>query len=327
MFLVDDEYIVLMSLDNSIEKFHVITLDDKKRFRDVGIQTTIEYPERVSIEPTQGIYDFSLMEKMLERNRTADLKTIFTLCQSFLPAWMPEDWFGKTQDGNIARHVLSMWNKEAQKSTREYYREVIQKFAAPDVLFVFGEWQCGEGALPPTPSYYDKFALEDFGGIPNIANTETRDWLGATVLKHFMVRYSEFCYYQKRKEIWNAQQWLINQWGEGSGNYMQSGILECCKKLSMDIVLLQYTYYDQAHGTENEIYVESLKNDLGCDVIVEAHYARGLKITTPAAISKGFRGQIVCPTHPQAGSFSVVEPWMFGEVSWSHNKWSEGEVK
>ena len=326
MFLVDDEYIVLMSLNNFIEPYCVTTLDDRKRFRDVGIQTTIEYPERIAIEPAQGIYDFSLMDEMLEKNRAADLKTIFTLNQDHLPNWMPDDWFGKNKDGVIVRFVLSLWNTEAQESLKEYYKTVIQNFAAPDVLFIFGEWQCGEGALPPTPSYYDDAALASYGGIPDIANDETRKWLGASVFDHFINRYSEFCDYQGRDEIWNAQQWLINQWGKGSGNYMQSLILGHCKEVGIDIVLLQYTYYDAVHGKENENYVDGLKNFLNCDVIVEAHYAKGFKMTTPPSIAKGFRGQIVCPTHP-VGGFDTFEPWMFAEIAWAHNQWVKGKIE
>ena len=107
---------------------------------------------------------------------------------------------------------------------------------------------------------------------------------------------------------------------------MQRPILRLCKEVGVDIVLLQYTYYDPSHGIENENYVNSLKNDLGCDVIVEAHYSRGLRVTAPLSIAKGFRGQIICPTHP-IGGYNTFESWMFAEVEWAHNQWARGKIK
>jgi hypothetical protein len=90
--------------------------------------------------------------------------------------------------------------------------------------------------------------------------------------------------------------------------------------ITPSIVLLQYTYFDETHGQENENYVFDIVKDVGCDVIVEAHFCAGLKDTTPAAIAKGFRGQILCPLHPQCGQ-KTIEPWMLDEIRKAHELW------
>ena len=60
-------------------------------------------------------------------------------------------------------------------------------------------------------------------------------------------------------------------------------------------MLLQYTYYDDAHGQDNVEFVDMLRDEIGCEVIVEAMFCSGLATTTPKAIAHGFRGQVVRP--------------------------------
>jgi hypothetical protein len=104
--------------------------------------------------------------------------------------------------------------------------------------------------------------------------------------------------------------------------------LEAYRKAFDDLclVLLQYTYFDDAHPQENEMYVDMLMNTYGCEVIVEAMFCKGLPTTTPRAIAKGFRGQIICPTHPHTHETSFKNE-MVEAIRDSHIQWAKARGK
>src|SRR5512139_213076 len=99
-FLRDDEYIILMNLGtHMLQGTPVLSLDNRKRIRDAGVQTAIEYPEWAEMEPAQGIYDFSIIERTLEVNRSVGMKTIFSVPTPFVPTWIPDEWRYRYADG------------------------------------------------------------------------------------------------------------------------------------------------------------------------------------------------------------------------------------
>jgi hypothetical protein len=229
-FMRDDEFLLLMSFNETeiINKCHVFTTAERVKLRKAGIKTTIEYPRWYAIEPSKGNYDFSSIETMLQRNREADLKTIFLVYGSSLPQWMPDDWFIKRDTGEVRKEVLSMWNEEAQAHADKYYDTLFSTFAAPDVMFIFGEYMEGEAILPCEPCYFDRAALEDYkrrfgsSAMPNISNSETKDWLRMVTIHYNLKRQKEFL--KQHNEIWNMQQWLLNQWSPNTINYAQTQI-------------------------------------------------------------------------------------------------------
>ena len=329
----ENDYLILMNLDISIMEtndFYKVTLSDRIKCRQAGIQTALEYLGWNVIEPSRGDYDFSSVVKTLDLNRSAGMKTIFSIPEIRHPSWMPDEWFIKNVNGEVNRKYLSMWHYEAQDHLRNYCKLLIERFDAPDVLFIFAEGENGENVLPTTPSFYEDVALEDYrneygsDAVPDITYlttyAQTKEWLRKKALTNYMM--TQRFFYPHKHEIWDMKQWLYNHWSEATVNYVQPELMRMYRTFWKDanIVLLQYTYFDEAHGAENVAYVDSLKDEIPCDVIVEAHFCNGLRDTTPKAIAKGFRGQIICPTHPMIGK-NNLDDGMISEIKWACDTW------
>jgi len=321
-FMQSDEFLLLMNLGhNMLQGTPVLSLDDRKRLHDAGIRTAIEYPEWVDLEPAQGNYNFSTIDQTLDVNRLSGMKTIFSIFNPWIPEWIPDEWRPRYESGVYNTAFMSIWNKEAVEYRNNLISMLIDKYHADDVMFIQGDIDTGESVLP-SYAWYDKFALEDFGGTPNWEDNSTKEWLEKSAID-FYVRTQEI-FHSQFKEIWNAHQWLISKKNPASCNYLQEKILEAYKKTfeGDKLVLLQYTYFDDSHPRENEIYVDKLKDAYGCEVIAEALFCKGLPTTTPKAIAKGFRGQIICPTHPHTHE-SRLEGWMVENIRHSYQTWKK----
>jgi len=328
-FMRSDEHLLLMNYNSTvtIDATHIMTLDERIKLNRHGIYTAIEYPRWTRLEPQKGAYNFEPIETIIRLNREAHTKTILSVCGSELPDWMPNDWFAKQKDGKVRREVLSLWNKEAQDYKCKFYEKIIKEFSAPDVMFILGEYMEGEAILPCEPSFYDDAAIEDYNkywddSLPDINSKPTKLWLYNTALKYFVDLQKLFI--QQHNEIWNMQQWLMNTWSQSTINYVQPELMKMYKEKfpEANIVLLQYTYYDEYHPQENVNWVKRLRELSNCEVIVEAHFCKGLKETTPKAITEGFRGQILCPIHVMSGQ-SSMETWMYKEIKRSCELWLE----
>jgi hypothetical protein len=300
--------------------------------RMIGVQTCIEYPSWELISPSQGVWNFAQITDRLYMNRQADMKSVFIVGGWRTPKWLPHDWFVRQRDGMIDRQELSLWNEEAQQFSDQYYQTLVDNFKAEDVLFILGEFQGGEGVYPPSACFYDRCALEDYHrlygakAIPDINTEETRNWFGQKIIEYHVRK--QGILYQQHKEIWNMQQRLMDIWSKAFGNFVIPETFQALQDKYPDIkqVFAQFTYYDEPHyEIDNEQFVDMIKTNYNCDVIVEAHFCSGLKETTPKSIAKGFRGQICCPTHPQAGMTLKLEPWMIDEVAKAHQMWLESK--
>jgi hypothetical protein len=292
--------------------------------REAGIQTSSEQPSWNSIEPSKGNYNFDYMDRLIHINREAGMKTLFHISGWRNPDWMPVEWLSKTKDNRYDRELLSFWNEEAQEYSDNFYRLLYEKYNDPDIAFVFAEWQGGEGAMPPNLCFYDNFALENYKNVygtdakPELGKPETMEWLGNKIIEHF-VRKTEILY-PRYKEMWNMQQYLMDTWTKAFGNFVQTDILRRYHELHPDglVVLLQYTYYDSSHDDNNVRYVDMLQSISNAEVIVEAMFSKGLPITTPKAVAKGFRGQII---HPARDPGSHLEDYEVENIRNSHNLW------
>lgn len=320
-----DEYLILMNLGrNMLQGSPVLSLDDRKRIRSVGIQTAVEYPEWADIEPAQGIYDYSSIENALSTNRAAEMKTIFSVFNPWIPAWIPDEWRPKYESGVYNTAFLSIWNKEAIEYRENLIYFLVNTYDAEDVMFIQGDVDTGESVLP-SYAWYDDCAIKDFGSVPNFEDTQTKEWLEKSAIEYY-VRTQKILYPQF-KEIWNAHQWLISKKNPASCNYAQPKLLETYRKEFQDLslVLLQYTYFDDSHPQENVAYVDMLKDTYNCEVIAEAMFCKGFPTTAPKSIAKGFRGQIICPTHPHT-SEKRLEGWMVEEISNAHKLWNNSKT-
>ena len=330
-FMDDLEFLLLMchcpNRSINTEHIYVLTIQDRKRLREVGIKTAHEQPPWWSIEPSKGNYDFSCIDDILHKNREADMKTLFYVAGWALPSWMPNEWRAKTIEGNYEKEQLSMWNEEAQQYSDKHFQMLYDKYSDPDILWIFGDYQGGEGAYPPTWCLYDAAAVDDYrktfgtSAMPEPLHPDTMKWFGDKIIQHFVrkssILYPRYC------EVWNMQQYLMDTWTKAFGNFVHLDILKEYRRLWPDgnIVLLQATYYDSAHKADNVVFVDMLRDTVNCEVIVEAMFCKGLPTTTPKAIAQGFRGQLVMPAFEEGAT--RLEDWMVNNIKVSHDLWTK----
>lgn len=329
-FMQSDEFLLLMNLGpNMLQGTHVLSASERARIRDAGIKTAIEYPEWGVMEPTQGIYNFACIEEILRMNRQAGMKTILAVPGPWIPHWIPDAWRYRYSDGVYNGSAISIWNRQALDYEQGFFRLLIERHCSDDVMFILNELDTGESVLP-SYGFYDDCAKADFsnkfGDVPlAFDNEQTKQWLSDSAVRYFTE--TQAIFYQQFHEIWDAHQWLISHLNPASVNYAQPAILESYRKTFQDLclVLLQYTYFDDKHPVENEAYVDMLKNTYDCEVIAEAMFCKGLPMTTPKAIGKGFRGQIICPMHPHTHEQSFKDE-MVDAIRDSHRQWTRSKI-
>jgi hypothetical protein len=246
-----------------------------------------------------------------------------------LPQWIPSGWYAKRANGVLEKESLSIWNEEAQEYSDRFYWQLVDNFGADDVLFVFGEFQGGEGIYQSGPCFYDDAALESYkkkfgsDAKPDINKSETLYWYGQQIIEYSLRKQRVF--YGQHHEIWNSQQYLMDTWSKDFGNFCIPEIFEAFRAEwpEGNLVFSQFTYFDEPHyKIPNEEFVDNIKNTYNAEILVEAHFAQGLKETAPKAIAKGFRGQLCGPVHHQSGYNKGVEQWMFDEIGKAHILWS-----
>jgi len=333
-FMASNEFLLLLDAQPfwSLWYPYYLTLQNKMDLREAGIQTVhgeLYWPRS---EPVRGEYDFSDFDRLLRINRAAGMKTKVNI-PGGVPAWMSDEWMLKKEDGSTKAgerkmpiRFISFWNEEAQEYCENYLKDVIERYHAPDVLFNYGEFQDGEGMLPCAPFFYDDFAVMDYKekygskAYPNINTQETRDWLQVAVIKRVIRAYKII---NKHNEIWNHQQLLMDDFAKTYVNYAQKDIMRACKKTfpNSNLVLEQDTYWDGAHTERHRNYVDEIKEEFQCDVIVEAMWPQGLPITTPASIAKGYRGQVIGVSAQSILPIHSLESWILNNIKEAHNQW------
>jgi len=331
-FMKKDEFLLLLAHCEGrafgFEKQCILNIEERKRLYAVGIRTAHEQPAWSLVQPHADYYDWDYLDGIINRNREAGLKSLIQICGWMLPPWMPKNWMAREANGAYYTECLSLWNEEAQEYSDDYYRLICEHYKdQPDVSFFYGEFQGGEGIYQANWCIYDDAALIDYRKVygtsarPVPDSPETLEWYGNKIVEH-LLRKAKILY-EYTGEIWNAQQYLMDTWSKAFGNFR---ILETMKRFrdefpNANIVFLQYTYFDPAHHTDNEQFVDIIRDISQCEVIAEAMFCSGLPTTTPLAIAKGFRGQIVQPAQNQTGE--PFEQWMVDNIRDSHNLWMD----
>ena len=315
-FMANDDHMLLMShcehraregFDNNL---YILSVSDRERLKGAGIQTAHEQPGWLNVEPKEGQYNWDYVDVIVNRNRNAGLKSLIQLGGWMLPSWIPDDWKAQCADGTYELETLSIWNEEGQSAFIRYYKAVMEHYKDTfDVGFFHGDWQGGEGVMPSTHCYFDRAARENYkslygtNAVINLETPETTDWFHNSIIKNYMQKGKIF--YDCNKEIWNCQQRLMDRWSKAFGNHVQPEIMRMYRELYPDasLVLLQYTYFDSSHTQDEHDWVDNIIKISQCETIVEAMFCDGLRTTTPAAIAKGFQGQIVHPAHSTSNHY------------------------
>jgi hypothetical protein len=169
MFLKADEFILLM-LGGPTRR---LGLDELKRLRDAGVQTTYQLVDWNLWEPQPGVFDWGYVETDLELAQKAGLKTLLVGPDDG-PSGYPAAWYAKGPNGvpleraELGGYIwtcLSPWHAEARDFLLQRYNLFIRNFAQADVLCVRAGQHSGECLLPYEPvegAIYDAAAIQSY---------------------------------------------------------------------------------------------------------------------------------------------------------------------
>lgn len=318
--LSDGEYLLLMNLSpwsGPPDPCGPLREDELARLRDVGVRTVLNYHYWMMGDAALRYVD----ERVAEAQRLG-MRCVIASYQ-FPPATLPTTMYAQTRQGTVLRHVLSLWDEGARAAVLDGYRNAIARWGGPDVLIIHSGYLSGESVLHNEPCFYDPAARAsheaDCGGEPDIHRPETVDWLRRSVVRWYM-DIDAVLVEQPWRAVVNCLQWLIAQQSVSNGNFAQQDILFSERQAwpDADVVLLQYTYF--AHGEPYPTLIKEWTERYRLSTIVEAQYCQGLEVTTPLAIERGFRGQIVAPIHPWSGA-RRLEDWNVDAIARSHRAW------
>jgi hypothetical protein len=318
-FLEPDDYMVVMNLPafQRIPGQCIELSDDELRaLKSVGCKTVINY-----LYWARGWQDADRYVAQAER---VGMKCVLATPMGPRPG-LPENCYARSKGDGVISSVMSIWSDEAKGFLIEHLAEAMERY--PDALIVYHDYLGGESVLHNVPSFYDRAALASYHDIypdtnPDIATSETVEWLRDSVVKHFLAVDRELFH---QGSIWNALQWCIAQQSMANGNFAQEDVLRAERKAWPDaeIVLLQYTHF--AHNEPYPSLVNKWMTDFNLKVIVEAQYCEGLERTAPVAIERGFHGQIVCPLHPWAGVERVGQLEL-AQIAAAHRLWEKARA-
>jgi len=324
MFLEPDDYLILMNIPMfcSIGKPIRLVGDDVKRLRDAGIKTMIEYAWGGVIEARPAQRNYAMIEDYIANARQGDMKIILPF--PILPSQhLPSDWYCQFSNGGRHMERTSLWNPEAIAYEIEFLEDLIARYSAPDVQFVYSGYLMDESVLHNVPCIFDPAAKRSraeagVGSWDVLTNEQARDWLARSVVEHYVG--VQDVLRRQHGEIWDFHQWCIAQQSPFNGNFAQELWLHRWRDLWPDvsIVLLQYTCF--AHGEPYPTFVNDLMEAVDLRVIVEADYCKGVTEKSRAAKARGYHGNIIGPVHPWGGETELT-PWMVDVIEEAVDFW------
>lgn len=344
-FLQDDEFFLLM--DNSyepapeatvmpyptaspIERYKHISLDDLKKLHDVGIRTTMPFKNvwnETEIKP--GVFDWSYLDHYCNNAAKAGMKCIIFTCTRGYPDWFPDEFFVKTADGKVHRECLSPWNEEAMAANNEYIRLTKKRYSCSKCLVVSAQLSCGETVLLNEPAFYDDLAIASFRAftdteempVPNEPATEA--WLLDSYLQ-MLTRQQGILVDNQFREIYLMLHPAIADFQGlyGNGNKWIEDILYEFKRV-LEPVTINHIFYTWIQWQQYWPVMERWHMLFNENQFGGAEYAEGLPITTPHAIQRGLRGQIISPCYPGIHD-NGVEPYMLENIKAAQLLWQNG---
>jgi hypothetical protein len=318
-FLADDEFLLLMDIAHINETGVDVDFIDEtglKMLLDSGIKTTMPFQCMWnSIEKKEGVFDWSVLDKYVERTTKVGMKTILFSATHY-PQWFPDDWYPKDGLGNIHKEALSPWNKEAQERNNSFSRMVIQRYSSDQCLVVSPQLLCGETMFLNVAGFYGPHAIKDFHektglDVPHPGDPITDEWLKNSLLNMLLEQQRIFVE-NKFREIYTALHIAIGHFSfYGNGNKWIEDILQLwTSELKPNKII--HIYYTWIQWGQFWSKINEWKTNFNEDVFGGAEYCEGLPTTTPIAINNGLRGQIVAPCYP--GQHDHVEDWMCNNI-------------
>jgi hypothetical protein len=337
MFLKPDEYMVCMNLNEDFQNgaWPSMSQYQLKRIHDeAGINVVLEHVHWHQIEKSMGGYDWTIPDKQVDRARGAGMRLLLAtpLVQ---PAFFPDDWYTRHQDGTSNKFGLSIWSTDAQEHLVLFLKKLIERYGDKDTSIIYHCSPLGECMYDNTPSWFGPSALKDFalkyGGEPSASISATipeptRSWYLNSLVEWFI--HIQDTLVPQHNDWWDSLHVAFAD-NEHTGNFAQKGILATCKSRypESDQVLMPYTYW--GHSPQIQAHYDGLAKECGYKIVVEADYIDGLSrnpSTATLAIQKGFRGQFVGPIHT-IGSYRDLTPHVMERLTWANSTWKASGIK
>lgn len=336
-FIKPDEFIILVNNPN-------LTDDDLKRIGETGVQTAFLPIVWKNIEKKTGEYDWSEIDRQIERMKSAGMKTLLR-CHDNAPDYFPDDWYLRSANGTIWRNhygfggdyaytLLSPWCKNAMKRQRAFMRLCNDRYNDEWTQVYAGGVHGGEVILPGMiPCYWDPHAVKSYrdytgdkGNPPDIPTygsmkfeTKLVDWLRESLTELVTVEQDIF------PEIWlhlverNTQFAESFESGPRSGNWIASDLYaNLPKQLNKDLNVLLWEV-NRFGGDQGAL--ENVKDVLD-KVWIGSQYSEGLRHYTKSTIEKGLRGFATDPLN----NTSRLEDWMVEAFRWSLAQWKAARL-
>lgn len=306
-FMKDNEHIIFMEMCTKYEyPEERLPAEDIRKLVDAGVETCMSFGTFWGwMEPSKGVYDWSYYDNRIGLLTRLGMKVILH-AQSSFPLWVPEDWRLKAQNGNTER-VISVWNDEAWEYTKDFYRQVRDRYNSNNVL-VTSSWQAdGETLFPITFCVFDDQAkqkyLEFYGHEPTGKNPETQEFL-LNGMKKVFCDLQGIMKENKFNEIWTCMH-PATSWNLPSTQNAISEILAMFHDYYPDITInhlyCTWTQWRHMFPTFNE-WGKKYGNVYG-----GAEYETGIIANTQLAKENGVKGLLYGPCHPFTGHSRVTQ--------------------
>jgi hypothetical protein len=298
--------------------------DDLKALYDAGIHTAVMFTNPWgTVEPRMGRYDWSSIDRYLERVGRHGYKTLIA-CYSEGPRWLPLEWCAETSSGKQAG-VVSPWNKDAVDYQLGFYQAMHDRYTIPGLSMVYNSWITnGETMFLNEPAWYDRAAIasyHDYTGCnhcdPEKDNPETEAWFSQTLID-FLLKQQAILVDNPDREVWTAAHPVLAQiYGNGC-RYIElylKAMLDTLRPVSINHIF--YTWLQWPGMWQHLDYLRETYGEIQWG---GAEYCEGLDQSAPLGIANGLRGHIIGPLHPYTGH-KHIEPWMVEKIKWALREW------
>jgi len=236
MFLDKNEHVILY------ETVQIpYTIDELKRLYECGVRTMLTWAYWYQMEPKPGEYNWSRVEKVIERCDNAGLKLIIN-APANAPCGYPKSWYLRDRRGNYLNRSawgrgFSYWNKDAL-AYRDYFTEMFcKKFSSENVLCASSFYHEGEYFMhPDSASFYDDAAIDSLKTYINsnlikdlngyiikfpkdgyLSNhtihslkKAAEDWLKESLINFALRSQKIYAEHNVRKELWQQLHWMLD---------------------------------------------------------------------------------------------------------------------
>ena len=335
-FIESNEHILI--LDYNSYPGLAFREDELAKLRDAGIKTVACYMSWYLTEPSQGEYDWSIVDELVNSYHKVGLKAIVKTYFN-APPFFPDDWYICDADGNIQRHVgepflngevpvstLSYWNPNAWDYHLRFIERVCERYSDSNTLCINIAPANGEALIPGSNYLFDNYALASYkqftgSNTPGEAlpGTPTLDWLRETVIPGQVE--TQRIFQKHGGEYWTMLHHAFETI-PSTGNWLIDDLYTALhKELGDEHWGICYTLYRP--GETRGLW--GAKQDIdrhGVKMLFASEGPAGLNTNTMNAIGQGARGMLTGPLAPYL-SGGRMEDWMYEAIQKTNEWWGK----